>query len=172
MKDWHWKNVPIIKFIKNWHWKNIKDQLISPFLFLREKWFLFCTQHLNILNILNIWTFEQKLQWYLVKTFLCSARASTIPPKKTYSLSRKKSKSMSVRVHNIFTYQSQNKSKIVSVKMSIFLHNEKDLGFLCKVILSLKCCQVGKKWIFKPGSHRFEKTNILVILKKKNHQTI
>ena len=105
-----------------------------------------CFAHniLNILNILNIWTFEQKLQWYLVKKFLCSARASTIPPKKTYSLSRKKSKSMSVRVHNIFTYQSQNKSKIVSVEMSIFLHNKKDLGFLCKVILLLKCCKVEK----------------------------
>jgi len=53
-----------------------------------------CFAHniLNILNILNIWTFEQKLQWYLVKKFLCSARASTIPPKKTYSLSRKKNR--------------------------------------------------------------------------------
>jgi len=35
---------------------------------------------------------------------------------------------MSVRVHNIFTYQSQNKSKMSFVKMSTFLHNEK--GFL------------------------------------------
>jgi len=35
---------------------------------------------------------------------------------------------MSVRVHNIFTYQSQNKSKMNSVKMSTFLLNEK--GFL------------------------------------------
>merc|ERR1712008_22119 len=106
---------------------------------------------------------------YLVKKFLCSARASTIPPKKTYSLSRKKSKSMSVRVHNKFTYHSQNKSKISFVKMSTFLYNERDF-FLCKVILSLKCNQVGKK--IKPGSHRFEKTNKLVILKKQNHQTI
>jgi len=133
MKDWHWKNVPIIKFIKNWHWKNIEDQLISPFLFLREKWFLFCTQHLNILNILNNWTFEQKLQWYLVKTFLCSARASTIPPKKTYSLSRKKSKSMSVRVHNIFTYQSQNKSKFFLWKWVFFCIMKRIWAFFAKL---------------------------------------
>jgi len=58
--------------------------------------------------------FEQKLRWYLVKKFLCSARASTIPPKKNLFSVSKKSKSMSVRVHNlhIYNYQSQNQSKI------------------------------------------------------------
>ena len=109
-----------------------------------------CFAHniLNILNILNIWTFEQKLQWYLVKKFLCSARASTIPPKKTYSLSRKKSKSMSVRVHNIFTYQSQNKSKIVFVKMSTFLHKEK--GFLSlQSYLIIEMLSNGEKMNFQ-----------------------
>jgi len=110
-----------------------------------------CFAHniLNILNILNIWTFEQKLQWYLVKKFLCSARASTIPPKKTYSLSRKKkSKSMSVRVHTIFTYQSQNKSKMNSVKMSTFLHNEK--GFLSlQSYFSIEMLSNGEKMNFQ-----------------------
>ena len=113
-----------------------------------------CFAHniLNILNILNIWTFEQKLQWYLVKKFLCSARASTIPPKKTYSLSRKKSKSMSVRVHNIFTYHSQNQNQKWILWKWVLLCIMKRGFFLFKVILSLKGCQMGIKNIFKPGT--------------------
>jgi len=62
--------------------------------------------------------FEQKLRWYLVKKFLCSARASTIPPKKNYSLSRKNWNPCLFRVHNlhIYNYQSQNQSKIDSLE--------------------------------------------------------
>jgi len=81
---------------------------------------------------------------------------------------------MSVRVHNIFTYQSQNKSKMNSVKMSTFLHNEK--GFLSlQSYFVIEMLSNGEKNEFSNQklSHRFEKTSILlVILKKQNHQTI
>lgn len=125
-----------------------------------------CFAHniLNILNILNIWTFEQKLQWYLVKKFLCSARASTIPPKKTYSLSRKKNRNPCLLGCTPYLHiRVKINQKWILWKWVLFCIMKRGF-FLCKVILALKCCQMGKKWIFKLGSHRFEKTNILVIL--------